>query len=247
MASNTTIIFVPGAWHTPDCFSLVVELLEQQGYKTDLVYLPSVGPLKLPDFSRDVEAIQEHVSKAVDAGQEVVVVSHSYGGTPASEALKGFGLESRRQEGKKGGVKHLFFITVFLVPVGESMVSYYSRDTPVWHIVSDDGMEVFPGNPEGLFYNDLSDAEAEAAVKKLKPFSRQTFFSRLTYTAWKDIPSTYLYTLNDTSVPIEFQRKMVEQGLGKGYFHTEAVDASHSPFLSKPKETAAAIARAAQK
>ena len=69
--------------------------------------------------------------------------------------------------------------------------------------------------------------------------------SPCTYAAWRDVPSTYLYCLQDAAIPIEIQKAMVEGTASGTGIKTETVDASHSPFLSKPDEVTAAIRRAA--
>ena len=73
----------------------------------------------------------------------------------------------------------------------------------------------------------------------------QTFHSPCTYAAWKHVPSTYLCCRNNAAIPLTVQRMMVEE-TAKGFgINTETVDASHSPFYSKPDELTAAIRRAA--
>ncbi|KAJ5968178.1 hypothetical protein N7501_004426 [Penicillium viridicatum] len=80
MAESTTILFVPGAWHSPDCYDSVVQHLEAANYKTDKVHLPSVGPSEHHlSFDADVAQIRIQIERAADARQEVAVVVHSYG------------------------------------------------------------------------------------------------------------------------------------------------------------------------
>lgn len=84
-------------------------------------------------------------------------------------------------------------------------------------------------------------------MAQLVPHAYQTFHAAYTYAAWKDVPSAYLYCTRDQAIPFAVQKLMVEQ-TGKGYgIRTEILDASHSPFISKPEETALAIRRAAGK
>lgn len=123
--SKPTIIFVPGAWHSPEVFSTVRTSLETHGYRTLGITLPSVGaepPLKT--WGPDVDAIRSAIQKAVDeeGGRDVVLAVHSYGGLPASEACKGFGKADREKSGRKGGVVRLVYICAALVDVGACMV-----------------------------------------------------------------------------------------------------------------------------
>ena len=244
----TTIVFVPGAWHSPECYRRVSDILERDGgYKTDYVYLPSVGPeAHLPNFQADVDEVRKHVQQAVDEGEYVMVVVHSYGGIPTTQALEGLDLASRRAANHlPGGVTHLFFCCSFVVEEGQSLLSAFGSNNLPWFAVSEDQTELVALTPEKIFYNDLTPEDVDLAVAAIKPHSYQTLLSPLTFAAWKVLPSTYLYCLKDNAIPYPIQKLMVE-GTAKDYnFETAELDASHSPFFSKPEETAKAIRVAA--
>ncbi|GLA80550.1 hypothetical protein AtubIFM56815_001374 [Aspergillus tubingensis] len=247
MALSTTIIFIPGAWHNPHCFDKVTQRLEADGYNTDVVHLPSVGPNKPhSDFLEDVLQIREQIQSAVNAGQRVVVVMHSYGGLPGCEAVRGLDWASRQRQGQPGGVVHLFFCCSFIVPEGKSLISSFGGDDLPWFQVSDDGLLVTPATPRETFYNDMNELDAKRAVEALKPHSYQTFHSNITFAAWKHVPSTYLYCLRDEAIPLSVQKTMVEE-VAKGIqIQTHLVDASHSPFYTAPDHVADAIKAATQ-
>ncbi|EME44593.1 hypothetical protein DOTSEDRAFT_34991 [Dothistroma septosporum NZE10] len=87
--SNTTMILVPGAWHTADCFT---SLSEECGiWLHDRSRHPaSVGhEERLPNFSPDIDAIRSSIQGAANAGANVVLVGHFYGSIPSSEARQG--------------------------------------------------------------------------------------------------------------------------------------------------------------
>ncbi|RAL00748.1 alpha/beta hydrolase [Aspergillus ibericus CBS 121593] len=246
MTSLPTLLFVPGAWHSPESYRRVVDQLEAVGYESDLVHLPSVGPAQhLPDFSADVVHIRGHIQRLVDAGKLVVVVVHSYGGIPASEAVKGLDWDTRQRNGQTGGVVHLFFCCSFIVPEGKSLLGAFGGNDLPWFNISEDQLEVYPDQPDEVFYNDMSEEDVRHAVSSLRPHSYRTYHSPCTYAAWKDVPSTYLYCVQDAAIPLAVQKMMVEE-LAAGYpVRTDLIDASHSPFYSKPNEVALAIRRAA--
>ncbi|KAJ5355049.1 uncharacterized protein N7496_012261 [Penicillium cataractarum] len=246
MASSTTILFIPGAWHSPQCFDKVIRKLETHGYNTDVVYLPSVGPV-IPhsDFSEDVNQVKKQIEIAADAGQRVVVVVHSYGGIPGCEAIRGLDWETRQRQGQPGGVVHLFFCCSFIVPEGKSLISSFGGDDLPWFQVSDDRLLVTPATPKETFYNDMNEIDAKRAAETLEPHSYQTFHSNITFEAWRHVPSTYLYCLKDEAIPLPVQKMMVEE-VAKGVnIQTDVVDASHSPFYTAPDHMAAAIKKAA--
>jgi pimeloyl-ACP methyl ester carboxylesterase len=247
--SDTTVIFVPGAWHSPSCFSIVCNKLKASGYSINYITLPSVGPSEhLSDFRPDVEKIRTAILKAADAGRKVVLVVHSYGSLPANEAIRDLDISSRAKNGLGGGVSHLFFCCSFVIPEGQSLISAFGGADLPWFSISADKMEVQPATPAETFYNDLAEDEVEMYVKGLRPHSYRTFHSKCTFAAWKVVPSTYLYCLRDQAIPIVIQKLMVEGTAGGAgvVMRTEAVDAGHSPFISKPEEVVAAIRRAAE-
>ncbi|KAF3402056.1 hypothetical protein F1880_009948 [Penicillium rolfsii] len=248
MSSPTTILFIPGAWHNPHCFDKVIQRLEVDGYNTDIVHLPSVDPKDpYPDFTEDVSQIRKHIELAATAGQRVVVVVHSYGGLPGCEAIHGLDWETRQRKNQPGGVVHLFFCCPFIVPEGKSLISSFGGDDLPWFQISDDRLIVTPATPLETFYNDMNDRDAKSAAEALKPHSYQTFHSKITYAAWRHIPSTYLYCLKDEAIPLSIQKMMVKE-VAKGIqIHTDVVDASHSPFHTAPDHVAAAIEAASRR
>ncbi|KAL2802452.1 alpha/beta-hydrolase [Aspergillus granulosus] len=248
MAASTTIIFVPGAWHSPECYRKLLQPLQAEGYNTSLVYLPTINPsVPQPDWSADVTAIKTAIKTAADSGQKVRLVVHSYGGLPGSEAVKDLDWKTRERNSLPGGVTHLLYVCAFIVPLGQSLLrAVGGKDLPWWD-VSPDRRTMAPLTPEKIFYNDLppESEEVRTAVAALSPQSYQAFGSEVTYEAWRDVPTTYLYCLRDQAIDIGVQRKFVEDIARGAGIRTESVDAGHSPFYSAPEELVKVIKRAA--
>lgn len=123
--TKPTIVCVPGAWHTPEIYDTVLHIVEQHGYPTLRLPLPSVNPsqtsppLSLPSFDEDVKAIRDCLTKLiVDEEKDAILVTHSYTGMPGSEAPVGLGKKERAEKGLKGGVVRLVFIMAFAMPEG---------------------------------------------------------------------------------------------------------------------------------
>jgi pimeloyl-ACP methyl ester carboxylesterase len=134
---NPTIVFVPGAWHTSAAFQPVISLLKSHSYPSIGLHLPSVGGSPVvTSMDPDKALIRSTVSELVDAGKEVVVVSHSYGGAPASSALEGLSITERTKAGKKGGVIAMAMISTFLLDVGRSLLNGGEPASWVTHEVS---------------------------------------------------------------------------------------------------------------
>lgn len=244
--TKPTVVLVHGAWHNPECLSLLRSELESAGYKTVAPALPSSGSESKPfaNFDPDVAVVRSVVRQAVDAGEDVLLFTHSYGGIVSSEAVKGLTKPEREEKGLTGGVSHMFYCCSFMVPVGKSLSTYFGREPP-WYRYWDDRRILEPADPEETFYNDLGPEEQKKWAAVLKPMSSGCLTSEVTFAPWQTIPTTYLVCTKDNAVPAFLQEGMVDQARGLPHFRTETMDASHSPFLSMPRETAAAVRRAA--
>jgi len=250
--SKPTIVLVPGAWHTPDGFDKLVVLLEAAGYATQGVNLPSIGVSPgLPDFSLDVTAIKAAVSSVIDGGKDVVVVLHSYGGIPGTEALQGLGKKERAGKGEKFGVARIVYIASFAIKAGESMITAIANHQSTeeeknrgtyGHLVYNADNTVSMEQGESLFYHDLDTDTAQHYAKKLKTTSTGTFASELTYESYRDIPAAYLICKQDRALSPEKQRAFADAA---GIELVEEIDTGHSPFLSKPELVEKFIRRAA--
>lgn len=120
--SRPTIVFAPGAWHTPDCFDIPREELHKRGWETEAVAYPSVGaepPTK--GLADDAAALRSTLERLADAGREIVLVVHSYGGLVGQNALEGLGCKQRQAGGKKGGVIIFVYLAAFVAPKGASI------------------------------------------------------------------------------------------------------------------------------
>ena len=140
MSSSETlaILIVPGSWHIPAHYEPLIEHLRSKNVTASTLLLPtcdlsyasildlqhpdlaSSPPSKpWPDMYADALAIRETLSRLVEADLPVLLVAHSYGGLPASEALlPDLCYQARKQQGKSGGVIGFFAIASFFLPAG---------------------------------------------------------------------------------------------------------------------------------
>ena len=122
--SKTTIILVPGAWHSPSHYTTLLTLLQRAGYPTSSSRLPSVGsatPLTAT-AAQDASFIRDEILLPLLAsGTEVLLVLHSYGGLPGAAAAKRLSKAERKKEGNKGGIVGLVFITALVAREGNSL------------------------------------------------------------------------------------------------------------------------------
>ena len=257
--SESAFVFVPGAWHSPDAFHKVITLLSAKGFTTRKVDLPSVG--RSPPISSlepDATAIRNAALAEMQKGHDVTVVCHSYSGAPTSQGLKDL---QRPQRAGEGRVSAIVFIAAYVVPenstVNDATAAHGRSENFLRVELLEDGNYFFTNdsNPAEAFYNDLSPEEGRHWVSKLRPHASAAFATPLSYTAWKDIPSWYLIALQDQALEPRTQRAFLQEareyldnvggpGTGERMFKSEEIDAGHSPFLSRPQETADFIERA---
>jgi alpha-beta hydrolase superfamily lysophospholipase len=120
MSHELAIIFVPGSFSPAAIYAPLAEAVKTQGLDITVVELATVGkkPGPNPTMYDDTAVIAAEVKKHVDQGKDVILIAHSYGGIPATEATKGLSKAEREGEGKKGGVIRLAYLTALVPAVG---------------------------------------------------------------------------------------------------------------------------------
>lgn len=130
-SAKPVLVFIPGAWHTPECFTDVINKLKAYGYEAHALHLPSVGGADTTTAIDDTIFIQNITASLAEEGKDILIIMHSYGGIPGTESAKGLIKKERESAGKKGGVVGLVYLTAFLVAEGQSLGSFL-EDTPDW-------------------------------------------------------------------------------------------------------------------
>lgn len=115
------LVFVPGAFQTPQVFSPLCKHLSLLGQTCLCVSLPSTGAdPPHPDRTQDVLAVQNVIAEAVGrTNKNVVVVAHAEGGTVAIEAVKGLHATGRGRE-----VWGLVFLAGVVLPAGKALTDF---------------------------------------------------------------------------------------------------------------------------
>jgi pimeloyl-ACP methyl ester carboxylesterase len=221
--TRPAVLLVPGAWHKPDHWHLLVDELSDMDVRT--VALTSTGddPAALGDMYADADVIAR-AAAAIDG--PVVVVAHSYGGVPATQAVA-----------DAGNVVRIVYLASFQLDSGEALLSPNGGRLMPWaklHQEDGVGNYVEATTPLSVFYNDVEVLTARHAVSLLGYQSYASMSQRLTETAWKTIPSTYVICGADNAIPVAAQEQMAERA-----DDVLRLGTSHSPFLSQP----AALAR----
>lgn len=252
---SPTIILVPGM---SSVGSVVYEPLIQQLKAYELegictVDLPSVdciatrAVLKPNALQADIIAIRSLLEKAIeDEEKDVVIVAHSYGGTPSLCASEGLWQDARKSSGKQGGVVRAILLSSSLALPGGTVAT----DRAAWgkeHGGIDDGeakVEVIEGVsssnysawvkgiltrvlcqeyiifPDGLKYawfNGMSDEDRDKWGATLKPASLGGVLSAVPELNPADWKISYLVTKElDFAMPEGFQRHLVNRAQKAG-------------------------------
>ncbi|POS75133.1 hypothetical protein DHEL01_v206467 [Diaporthe helianthi] len=240
--SKPTIIIVPGAWQKPSAFVTIVKALQDAGYPTVHVPLPTVGGTELPlaGLSDDVEAVRKVLVPIVEDGKEVVVIGHSAGGISMSGAVEGYDAGSRKAAGKAGGVVRCIFATAFILPKGQSLLGMLGGQPLPWMVLEGDRVT---GNPEVLpqvGFNDLSPEEQARWAPEMTHTSAALFTAPALFEPWANgIPCSYIFHTEDNALPLAYQQGMAQM-LGPDA-KTATLKAGHCSFLSIPNQLVKAI------
>jgi pimeloyl-ACP methyl ester carboxylesterase len=113
MSSNPTIVIVPGSFATPNAYLDIITRLRSQSFPALEILLPStqmrpgMEPATMLEDAGRVRAVVEALHAQ---GEEVVVLCHSYGGAPTTQALAGV------------KVKRIVYLAAEAPKVGQSIV-----------------------------------------------------------------------------------------------------------------------------
>jgi pimeloyl-ACP methyl ester carboxylesterase len=217
-----SLVLVHGAWHGP----WVWDRLRAELPDLDItaVALPSSGPdpSSLGDLADDVAAIRDAVSAI---GGPVVLVAHSYGGVPTTEAACGLPT-----------VSGVVYIAAFVLDVGQAPATLFGDNIPDWWDVHPEAGYADALRPQQVFYGDVDPETAAACARRLTHQSLASTAQPLTAAAWKHVPTSYVMCDRDAALPPAVQQLMA---LRTGRVHH--IEAGHSPFLSRPGELARLI------
>ncbi|RAK93464.1 hypothetical protein BO79DRAFT_206450 [Aspergillus costaricaensis CBS 115574] len=248
--SKPEVVLVGGGWHYPESYVKFRTALESQlGLTVHVPQLPTMNGSRPPnaDLYSDSDAIRQIVTELADAGRSLVVIMHSYGGQVGTNALAGLGAGVRKQQGLSGGVIQLIYVGAHALKEGKSGMSI-AEEAGRAHIFpkvidfAEDGTCVHRDPETVLIGPGLPEEELEKCVLSLGRWNGKAFTQPLQHCAWREIPVSYIYTLNDITLPLHYQRAMVEDIKAAGRdVQTFDLDSGHCPTMTKPKEVATLV------
>jgi pimeloyl-ACP methyl ester carboxylesterase len=233
MSTKPTVVLVHGAFADASGYGGVIHELEKDGIS---VVAP---PNPLRSLSGDAAALQAAVG-AIEG--PVVLVGHSYGGaviTEASAALP--------------NVVGLVYLAAFALDAGESCASvqngYPASLLSTSLVPTPYDAPGAPGGPDfyiakepfqEVFSADSSKRDSDILFATQRPLSGAAYTEPATAAGWKTIPSWFLISEQDHSIPPEVQHFTAERAKGT----IETINGSHTAFIAHPRTAAAFIAKA---
>jgi pimeloyl-ACP methyl ester carboxylesterase len=233
-----TFILVAGAWHGAWCWDRVAALLIEGGHRVLTPELPATGADRTDPATITLESWARGLADLVGRETEPVVVGHSRAGIVISRAAE---LEPAR-------IARLVYLAAYLLPRGATMAAAARAD--VDSLVPANMMPAASGitctlRPEVIpdaFYGDcdvdtVAHAQAHLTPEPLKPLVTPL---KVSDGRFGTVPRSYIECTRDRTVTLEAQRRM-QMALPCEPVIT--LDSDHSPFLSHPRELAAALSR----
>jgi pimeloyl-ACP methyl ester carboxylesterase len=236
--TTKTVLLVHGAWHGAWCWATLQAELDRRGVPSLAIDLPGHGlsPLAFTDLHGDAQHVADALARI---NGPVVLVGHSYGGAVITEAA------TRHAD----NVSHLVYMTALALDKDEAVLPFVQSlprvESPLGAAMlpSDDGAftTIDPTKSEVAFYGECPKGTTEAANARLCAQPVATFLQPVSGAAWRTIPSTYIECTLDGAIPIEHQRAMSSRCT-----NVVTLETDHSPFTSKPSETADVLERLAR-
>lgn len=250
--SKPTIIFVHGAWHTPEHFEPLKQVLKSHGYTSRVAALPSTtidGAPPPADIRCDVVAVKDVIEDVLSHGANALVVPHSYGGIVAMSAVKGLDEKGRQAMGKTSHVVGIAAIAAFLGREGEALctsVGLPAGDPKIFP-GNDHSVHLDPAKAHDMLYNEMSREDSAQWVDKLRWQGRNAMYLLDSeYSAHKDIPVHFMFCANDHAMFPDWQRTVLKKLSDDGAdVRVEETDSDHSPYLSAIERTSDFIRRSA--
>jgi pimeloyl-ACP methyl ester carboxylesterase len=220
-----SVVLVHGGFVDGSGWDEVYRVLKKDRYRVSVVQNSTTS------LDADVAATKQVI--AAQTGP-VVLVGHSYGGVVITEA------------GNDPKVAALVYIAAFAPDKGESVSTLIKNPPPGAPVPP-----ILPPQNGFLFLDAAKFAESFAAdiprdraeflANSQVPWGLDALNGAVTAPAWKTKPSWYLVSTEDRMIPPPAQRSMAKRA---GATLTE-VAGSHAIYMSKPKDVALVIQKAA--
>ncbi|KAK5791729.1 hypothetical protein VI817_007038 [Penicillium citrinum] len=224
-ANGPVFLLTPGSFALPTPYIRVAEALRGQGYDAQVIDLLSVGDGSLQPpatMEDDTEHMRKAIFSIIDGPnpKNVILAPHSYSGIPTTCAAKGLDKKTRKAEGKSTAVTGIIYLTSFILSEGESlrsiMAEFDALPEPLKTGVPGGYLPQFPKEFAPVLFNDLSAEEGLEFLGYMVCHASDSYDGKVSYAAWKDIPSVTMIPSIDSVVPVPMQEAMYERAVKAG-------------------------------
>ncbi len=219
------VVLVHGAFADGSGWRGVYDDLSARGYRVTIVQNPLTSLADDVDATRRVLARQQGPS---------ILVGHSYGGSVITEA------------GVDANVAGLVYVSALAPDIGESTGQQFAEIPAPPEFVIEPGPDGFGFvNLEKFregFAADVNEADAAFLRDSQVPINMSIFATPLTQAAWRTRPSWAVVATQDRAIDPRLLRQQAERIDAQ----IVEVEASHVPFITRPREVADVIDQAAR-
>jgi pimeloyl-ACP methyl ester carboxylesterase len=222
------VVLVHGAWADGSGWKGVYDTLVRDGFKVSIVQEPETS------FQDDVTAVKRVLT--LQDGP-VILVAHSYGGAVVTEA------------GTDPSVAGLVYIAAHMPDAGENEADDGKRfpsdlsKSGAIRKTADGFTYLDPAQFHEYFAADLPVEQADFMARSQVLNAADNFKAVITKPAWRSKPSWMLVAAKDRTINPDLERWYAT----RAHSHTvEVAGASHSVYVSHPKEVADVIESAAR-
>jgi len=227
-------VLVHGAWHGAWCWELLIPELTRHGHR-------AVAPdLPVDDPSADLESYADVVCDCLSgyAGDDVVVVGHSLGGSVIP-------LVANRLH-----IRRLIYLCALLPCLGRSLSDQIADGAMVdpTHLSGLDDFDSYDRRAwsdsrlaQLAFYSDCSERVAKAAVSRMRPQAWTPYRQRFPLDGFPSVACTSIMCADDQILRPAWSRRVARSRIGVDLVE---LPGGHSPFLSRPRALAEVLVAA---
>jgi pimeloyl-ACP methyl ester carboxylesterase len=229
-----TFILIHGSWHSSWNWHRLIPMLEKAGHRAIAIDLPGMGRDKTPIQEVTMQTTVNKICDLIDSIEgKVILVGHSKNGIMISQAA----------EYRPHKIEKLVYLAAYLIPNGKTQREYSVQDTQGWlkpYVTLHNDLQATTLHPaiyqEGLYHDcDENITNLAKLLLSHEPVESGITPLQLTDQNFGTVPKVYIECTQDRAVTPFIQKKMyTETACDKIY----SMDASHSPFFSKPGELA---------
>lgn len=228
----STLIFIPGPWNSPECYTALFAALISYGYHSGTVILPFPGcDAATYDFASDIEAVKETLQTLSRIRRDVILVLH-----PAHRRSTAKPVGERQHIGRtlEAGVAKMLFFMAYISADGFQQVKNNHANLPQDPAEFELERGTITESEDGsmnVAFQYLPASEAQHWAARLLPVSVGVFWSTANYTGWDRIPEQYMLRLESRSCRVPYAHYKLEKTRKISGMYADVVANLRTPIL----------------